>query len=124
MILLKNAGVIPALEDVLTRPEARAVGDPTLTRVRELHLVARPVQTPYYPQVSKALYTRANAVIGGRATPAQALRAPVPTSGPPWKARRCECHDILRNTRVAAPGPGAARPAVGAGDRAAAARPG
>ncbi|WP_030991728.1 ABC transporter substrate-binding protein [Streptomyces sp. NRRL S-1813] len=75
MILLKNAGVIPALEDVLTRPEARAVGDPTLTGVRELHLVARPVQTPYYPQVSKALYTRANAVIGGRATPAQALRA-------------------------------------------------
>ncbi|WP_326617605.1 ABC transporter substrate-binding protein [Streptomyces decoyicus] len=75
LILLKNAGVIPALEDVLTRPEARAVGDPTLTGVRELHLVARPVQTPYYPQVSKALYTRANAVIGGRATPAQALRA-------------------------------------------------
>ncbi|MGW9429952.1 extracellular solute-binding protein [Streptomyces decoyicus] len=75
LILLKNAGVIPALEDVLTRPEARAVGDPTLTGVRELHLVARPVQTPNYPQVSKALYTRANAVIGGRATPAQAVRA-------------------------------------------------
>ncbi|WP_336048623.1 ABC transporter substrate-binding protein [Streptomyces sp. CA2R101] len=75
MILLKNAGVIPALDEVLSRPQARAVGDPTLTGVRQLHLVARPVQSPYYPQVSKALYTRANAVIGGRTTPAQAVRA-------------------------------------------------
>lgn len=75
MILLKHAGVIPALDDVLTRPEARRVGDPTLTRAKELRLVARPVQTPYYPQVSKALYTQANAVTGGRATPAQAVRA-------------------------------------------------
>ncbi|MEI5132856.1 hypothetical protein RB199_12445 [Streptomyces libani] len=60
---------------MLTRPEARRVGDPTLTRAHELRLVARPVQTPYYPQVSKALYTQANAVTGGRATPAQAVRA-------------------------------------------------
>ncbi|MCW7986384.1 ABC transporter substrate-binding protein [Streptomyces platensis subsp. clarensis] len=75
MILLKHAGVIPALEGVLTRPEARRVGDPTLTRAHELRLVARPVQTPYYPQVSKALYTQANAVTGDRATPAQAVRA-------------------------------------------------
>ncbi|MEV5597192.1 extracellular solute-binding protein [Streptomyces sp. NPDC052496] len=75
MILLKHAGVIPALHDVLTRPAARAVGDPTLTRARDLRLVARPVQTPHYPQVSKALYTQANAVTGGRATPAEAVRA-------------------------------------------------
>ncbi|MFG2860428.1 extracellular solute-binding protein [Streptomyces sioyaensis] len=75
MILLKNAGVIPALQEVLTRPEARKVGDPTLTMAHELHLVARPVQTPYYSQVSKALYTQANAVTGGRTSPAQAVRA-------------------------------------------------
>ncbi|MFE1172522.1 extracellular solute-binding protein [Streptomyces sp. NPDC058773] len=75
MILLKHAGVIPALDEVLTRPEARRAGDPTLLRAKELRLVARPVQTPYYPQVSKALYTQANAVTGGRTSPAEAVRA-------------------------------------------------
>ncbi|MEK8174981.1 hypothetical protein NKH77_55720 [Streptomyces sp. M19] len=56
-LLAREAGVVPAMASVLDGREARAAGDPTVLRAADLRLVARPVQTPYYPQVSKALYT-------------------------------------------------------------------
>ncbi|MFJ8950902.1 extracellular solute-binding protein [Streptomyces sp. NPDC102381] len=74
-LLAREAGVIPAMTSVLHGREARAAGDPTVLRAADLHLVARPVQTPHYPQVSKALYTPANAVVGGDLSPAAGVRA-------------------------------------------------
>jgi multiple sugar transport system substrate-binding protein len=74
-ILLKEAAVIPAMESVLTGTAARSVADPVLTEAPALSLVSRPVQTPYYPQVSKVLYLHANQVIAGATTPADAVRA-------------------------------------------------
>lgn len=73
-LLAREAAVIPAMKSVLHGPEARRTGDPTVLRDPELHLVARPVQSPHYPQLSKALYTAGNAVAGGRTTPAAAVR--------------------------------------------------
>lgn len=46
-----------------------------MLRAADLRLVDRPVQTPYYPQVSKALYTPANSVVGGDLSPAAGVRA-------------------------------------------------
>ena len=74
-LLAREAGVIPAMTSVLDGREARAAGDPTVLRATGLRLVARPVQTPYYPQVSKALYTPANAVVRGSLSPAAGVRA-------------------------------------------------
>jgi multiple sugar transport system substrate-binding protein len=74
-LLAREAGVIPAMTSVLGSPEARAAGDPAVLRAADLRLVARPVQTPYYPQVSKALYTPANAVVRGSLSPADGVRA-------------------------------------------------
>ncbi|MFG2427226.1 extracellular solute-binding protein [Streptomyces sp. NPDC048590] len=74
-LLAREAGVIPAMTSALTGREARAAGDPTVLRAAELHLVSRPVQTPHYPQVSKALYIPANAVVGGDLSPAAGVRA-------------------------------------------------
>jgi multiple sugar transport system substrate-binding protein len=74
-LLAREAGVIPAMTSVLDGPEARAAGDPTVLRAADLHLVARPTRTPYYPQVSKALYTPANAVVRGGLSPAAGVRA-------------------------------------------------
>jgi multiple sugar transport system substrate-binding protein len=74
-LLAREAGVVPAMASVLDGPEARAAGDPTVLRAADLRLVARPVQTPYYPQVSKALYTPANAVVRGGLSPAAGVRA-------------------------------------------------
>ncbi|MFD4900587.1 extracellular solute-binding protein [Streptomyces sp. NPDC058411] len=74
-LLAREAGVIPAVTSVLSGPQARAAGDPTVLRAADLRLVARPVQTPYYPQVSKALYTPANAVVRGSLSPAAGVRA-------------------------------------------------
>ncbi|MGV9984286.1 extracellular solute-binding protein [Streptomyces olivaceus] len=72
-LIAREAGVVPAMTSVLTGPEARAAGDPTVLRAADLRLVARPV-TPYYPQVSKALYTPANAVVRGDLSPADGVR--------------------------------------------------
>ncbi|MEU2251432.1 extracellular solute-binding protein [Streptomyces sp. NPDC019224] len=74
-LLAREAGVIPAMTSVLGGREARASGDPTVLRAADLRLVSRPVQTPYYPQVSKALYTPANAVVRGDLSPAAGVRA-------------------------------------------------
>ncbi|MEV0849569.1 extracellular solute-binding protein [Streptomyces sp. NPDC049954] len=74
-LLAREAGVVPAMTSVLDGPEARTAGDPTVLRATDLRLVARPVQTPYYPQVSKALYTPANAVVRGGLSPADGVRA-------------------------------------------------
>ncbi|WP_369214767.1 extracellular solute-binding protein [Streptomyces flavofungini] len=74
-LLAREAGVIPAMTSVLDGREARAAGDPTVLRAADLELVARPVQTPYYPQVSKALYTPANEVVRGGLSPAAGVRA-------------------------------------------------
>lgn len=74
-LLAREAGVVPAMTSVLDGPEARAAGDPTVLRAADLTLVSRPVQTPYYPQVSKALYTPANAVVRGDLSPAAGVRA-------------------------------------------------
>lgn len=74
LILLREAGVIPAMESVLSGPSAKEAHDPTVTGVRRLKLLARPVQTPHYPQLSKALYTQANAAVRGAVSPRQALR--------------------------------------------------
>ncbi|WP_306316771.1 MULTISPECIES: extracellular solute-binding protein [unclassified Streptomyces] len=74
-LLAREAGVVPAMTSVLRGREARAAGDPTVLRAADLRLVARPVQTPHYPQVSKALYTPANAVVGGDLSPAAGVRA-------------------------------------------------
>ncbi|MFE3515195.1 extracellular solute-binding protein [Streptomyces sp. NPDC059166] len=74
-LLAREAGVIPAMSSALTGREARAAGDPTVLRAAEVRLVSRPVQTPHYPQVSKALYTPANAVVGGDLSPAAGVRA-------------------------------------------------
>ncbi|MET8468535.1 extracellular solute-binding protein [Streptomyces sp. NPDC006422] len=74
-LLAREAGVVPAMTSVLHGREARAADDPTVLRAAELRLVARPVQTPHYPQVSKALYTSANAVVGGNLSPAAGVRA-------------------------------------------------
>ncbi|RLL69306.1 extracellular solute-binding protein [Streptomyces sp. Z26] len=74
-LLAREAGVVPAMTAVLDGPEARAAGDPTVLRAADLRLVARPVQTPYYPQVSKALYTPANEVVRGTLSPAAGVRA-------------------------------------------------
>ncbi|WP_246618800.1 MULTISPECIES: extracellular solute-binding protein [Streptomyces violaceusniger group] len=75
MMLLRRAGVLPAMDTVLDSPAAARTGDPTVTTARRLRLVARPVQTPYYPQVSKAIYTRVNSAIGGSESVGAALRA-------------------------------------------------
>ncbi|MEV1025889.1 extracellular solute-binding protein [Streptomyces sp. NPDC050264] len=74
-LLAREAGVVPALTSALRSEEARAAGDPTVLRAAGLRLVDRPVQTPYYPQVSKALYTPANSVVGGDLSPAAGVRA-------------------------------------------------
>ncbi|RPK32496.1 putative ABC transporter-binding protein precursor [Streptomyces sp. ADI93-02] len=74
-LLAREAGVVPAMTSVLHDPEARTADDPTVLRAADLQLVARPVQTPYYPQVSKALYTPANAVVRGELSPAAGVRA-------------------------------------------------
>lgn len=73
-LLAAEAGVIPAMSSVLEGPQARAADDPTVLGAAGLHLVARPV-TPYYPQVSKAIYTPANAVVRGSLSPAAGVRA-------------------------------------------------
>lgn len=73
-LLAREAGVIPAMTSVLDGGEAHAAGDPTVLGAADLQLVARPVQTPYYPQVSKALYTPANAVVRGDLSPAAGVR--------------------------------------------------
>ncbi|WP_431773286.1 extracellular solute-binding protein [Streptomyces cucumeris] len=75
MMLLREAGVLPAMDTVLDGPAAARTGDPTITTTRRLKLVARPVQTPYYPQVSKAVYTQVNSAIGGSEPVGGALRA-------------------------------------------------
>ena len=46
-----------------------------LAVVPQTRLVARPAQTPFYPQVSTAIYTNVSAVLAGNTTPAQALTA-------------------------------------------------
>ncbi|MEU2890928.1 extracellular solute-binding protein [Streptomyces albidoflavus] len=74
-LLAREAGVVPALTSALHSKEARAAGDATVLRAADLRLVDRPVQTPYYPQVSKALYTPANSVVGGDLSPAAGVRA-------------------------------------------------
>ncbi len=74
-MLLRRAGVLPAMDRVIDSPAAARTGDPTVTTTRRLRLVARPVQTPFYPQVSKAIYTRVNSAVGGSEPVGGALRA-------------------------------------------------
>ncbi|MEU8349338.1 MULTISPECIES: extracellular solute-binding protein [unclassified Streptomyces] len=73
--LLRESSYIPALSAALDSPLARRLNSPVIDNARKLELVPRPSSTPYYPKVSKALYTRANSAIGGSASVRASLSA-------------------------------------------------
>ncbi|MFI7274362.1 extracellular solute-binding protein [Streptomyces sp. NPDC049879] len=73
MIIVRDTAYLPALSAARASDEARGSRTPTLALAGEVRLVARPTQSPRYPQVSKALYTRANTVLSGGASAADAL---------------------------------------------------
>ena len=49
--------------------------NPVLAVVPQTKLIARPAQTPFYPQVSTAIYTNVSSVLAGSMSPADALKA-------------------------------------------------
>jgi multiple sugar transport system substrate-binding protein len=48
--------------------------NPVLAIVSKTKLVARPAQTPDYPQVSQAIYDNVNSVLAGQETPKEAIQ--------------------------------------------------
>ncbi|MDT0309356.1 extracellular solute-binding protein [Streptomyces sp. DSM 44917] len=74
-LMMRTSAYLPALTSLRESAEARASRTPTLALAGEVRLVPRPTQTPRYPQVSKAIYTRVNTVLNGRTAPGDALAA-------------------------------------------------
>lgn len=65
---------IPTNQAVRQSPDV-IKSNAVLAVVPQTKLIARPAQTPFYPQVSTAIYTNVSAVLSGSMTPAAALKA-------------------------------------------------
>ena len=72
-ILATRFSEIPTNYAVQKNPSVRAV-NPVLATVSEVRLIARPAQTPAYPNVSQAIYSNINAALNGSLAPAAALQ--------------------------------------------------
>lgn len=72
-VLLEESSYIPTLRSALESRRARELDSPVLDHAPDLHLVARPSTTPYYPKVSKAVYTHANSAVSGSSPVPEAL---------------------------------------------------
>ncbi|RCV51161.1 extracellular solute-binding protein [Marinitenerispora sediminis] len=53
----------PALSSVLSAPAVVGQDNPTFRLASEAELVLRPTRSPYYPQISKAVYTNVNPIV-------------------------------------------------------------
>jgi multiple sugar transport system substrate-binding protein len=73
MITMRDTAYLPSLTALRTGAAARRSPTPPLALAGDVTLVPRPTQSPWYPQVSKAVYTHVNTVLNGRATPAEAI---------------------------------------------------
>ncbi|GAB3213453.1 ABC transporter substrate-binding protein [Marinactinospora thermotolerans] len=62
-IMATTSPYTPTLAAVLADPEVTAQDNPTFRLSADAELVLRPTGTPYYPQVSKAVYTSVNPVL-------------------------------------------------------------
>ncbi|MDT0264843.1 ABC transporter substrate-binding protein [Streptomyces sp. DSM 44915] len=71
--MMAENSVLPASEEVLNDPELQRE-NPVLEVAADLDLVARPAQTPRYPQISHGIYTNINGSLAGSAPTANALR--------------------------------------------------
>ncbi|MGP4110444.1 extracellular solute-binding protein [Streptomyces sp. 4N509B] len=74
-LMMRRSAYLPALASATASAEARRSDTPTLALADRVTLVARPTQTPRYPQVSKAVYTNVNPVLNGGRTAGAALTA-------------------------------------------------
>ncbi|GAA3874150.1 ABC transporter substrate-binding protein [Streptomyces sedi] len=72
--LMAENSVLPANEEVL-HDEDLQKDNPVLEVAADLDLVARPAQTPRYPQISHGIYTNINGSLAGSSPTANALRA-------------------------------------------------
>ncbi|MDQ8705297.1 extracellular solute-binding protein [Streptomyces sp. LHD-70] len=73
MVLAREAAVLPPLDEALQSRHVRDSDNPAFSEAHRVRLVARPVHSPHYPAVSKAVYTRANQVISGGSSVRTAL---------------------------------------------------
>jgi multiple sugar transport system substrate-binding protein len=72
-VLATQFSLIPTNQSVRTSPAVKSA-NPVLAIVAKTKLIARPSQTPNYPEVSKAIYTAVNGVLSGATTPSAAIK--------------------------------------------------
>ncbi len=72
--MLAENGVLPTATEVLN-DEKLQKANPVLAIAADTPLVARPADTPRYPQVSNGIFTNVNAALAGSTTPVTALRS-------------------------------------------------
>lgn len=72
-VLATQFSEIPTNQAVRTSSDVKNA-NPVLAIVSKTKLIARPSQTPNYPEVSKAIYTAVNGVLSGSTTPAAAIK--------------------------------------------------
>jgi multiple sugar transport system substrate-binding protein len=72
-VLATQFSEIPTNQAVRTSSAVKNA-NPVLAIVSKTKLIARPSQTPEYPEVSKAIYTAVNGVLSGSTTPSAAIK--------------------------------------------------
>ena len=75
MVLAREAAVLPPLRSALESRYVRGSDNPAFAQAHRVRLVSRPIHSPQYPMVSKAVYTQVNRAVSGSATVRGALAA-------------------------------------------------
>ncbi|CAM05434.1 carbohydrate ABC transporter substrate-binding protein (CUT1 family) [Saccharopolyspora erythraea NRRL 2338] len=73
LILGMRSTQLPASLTAVNDPRIRQNDNPVLRMVPEVDLAPRPTRTPYYPQVSEAVYSNINPVVAGSSDPGAVL---------------------------------------------------
>lgn len=75
MLLAHDGGVLPPLTSALDSRAVRGSDNPAFAAAHRVRQIARPTQSPHYPQVSKAVYTHVNEAFTGGVPVSRALAA-------------------------------------------------